>query len=356
MKVKRAMGPRASDGRPRLTLALIGVNVFFFALAAAQGLEPASEALELLRPKGTVLFQLGVQYNPAVDAGQWWRIVTAIFLHLGIIHLLFNCYVLWITGQAVEEEFGGRLMFLIYIASGILGFVASYFADIGGAGASGAVSGLMGAVLVRRWLVDGDFSHPTTRYVLQLIVITVIFSIVVPNINHVAHAVGFAVGAGFAWLLTRVNLGRRGALALAVATVITGLGTIAAGASMCLALLDGGPDTYREAEACWREVQTVLICEHSRTAAVKDPSCRTYHAKKQVASARGCLAKMPSLESGANRARDDAKRAMERLEAALSPPNQPLIDEALNQLKAAFEAFILWRRDALPRYGFQAVM
>ena len=64
----------------------------------------------------------------------------------------------------------------------------------------------------------------------------------------------------------------------------------------------------------------------------------------------------PSMAATGNRARDDAKRAMERLEAALSPPNQPLIDEALNQLKAAFEAFILWRRDALPRYGFQAVM
>jgi len=296
--------------------------------------------LELLRPDHTVLFQLGVQYNPAVEAGQWWRIVMAVFLHLGIIHLLFNSYVLWICGQAIEEEFGGRLMFLIYMASGILGFVASYFADIGGAGASGAISGLMGAVLVRRWLVDGNFSHPTTRYVLSLIGITVIFSLVVPNINAVAHGVGFAVGAGMAWVLTRVKIGRYGAIGIALLTVAISLGTVASFVSMGLALTRGGPEDFLKTQRCWQEVQTII---------------NDYTPSMPVNDTISCLKKAPSLEADENEAREGALRALERLEAAKRPLDVQVTREAREQLKSAFIAFVHWREVALPRYGLTPV-
>jgi rhomboid protease GluP len=326
------------ESASRLTVFLIGANAFLFALAAAQGLAPSAGGFEVLSPSSEVLFVLGIQHNPAVEAGQWWRLVMAVFLHLGVIHLVFNCVVLWTMGRVVEEEFGARIMFTLYMWAGVAGFVASYFADIGGAGASGAVSGLLGAVIARRWLVDGNLSHPASRYAVTLILLTVVMSLVVGNINHVAHGVGFVVGALLSGILTKVRLGKKGAIGFALVTVATALGTTAAFGLMLLSLTHGSPQDFSRVQNCWLyELQ---------------PVANAYTPAMPLERLERCLEEMPGLEDPADEARAEARAAVRTLRAARVNADGGLEEQGLTQLKDAARRYVLWRETAAPRYGY----
>lgn len=331
MRLKRAAGQVGGVGALSVTGALVVVNVFFFATALLIGGTGPGAGIEIITLDPGVLFQLGLQYNPAIDAGQWWRVVTPIFLHLGVIHVVMNTYILVVSGRLLEGDLGGRLTFLIYMSAGILGFVASYFAEIGGAGASGAVSGLLAALLVRRRLVDGDFRHPVTRWVISLVVITAVFGLLAGGqINNVAHGVGFATGGLLAWLLTSVRLGKRGALLLLLANGGVAVVTFAAIAAMVLSLFAGSPDDLETAGGCWNDVRAAV-------------SSGRYGAAETA-----CLGQMPDLESEANAARDEARRA---LVDAGQARDQAAAKEAVQRLVAAFGRWEAWVQDAAPRYG-----
>lgn len=92
------------------------------------------------------LVQFGAKYNPLIEAGQIYRLVTAAFLHVDIPHLLFNSFALYIIGPAVESLFGKSRFLLIYLGSAVMGTAMSYaFSSSISAGASGAIFGLLGA-------------------------------------------------------------------------------------------------------------------------------------------------------------------------------------------------------------------
>jgi len=338
LRLKRALAP--GEDSWSLTAIFVGVNVFLFLLSCVDGLQMGGGGMEIARPSGELVFRLGIQDNDAIRAGQWWRIITAIFLHLGVIHLLFNCYVLWITGRYVEEEFGGRLMFFIYMVSGILGFVASYYANIGGGGASGAISGLMGAILVRRWLLDGNFHHPMARYALILTMISVVFSLM-PGINYMAHLVGFLSGAGVSAFLSKVKLKRPAALALFLASVALAIVTVVALGSMLLSLTRGGPHDFMQTTKCWDEVGAVLN-KTQRGRVVP---------KKQMDSAESCLADAPDLEDTPNDARAEGVRGLEIMTSAQKRHDGPGVREGFEILGKAWKSYRAWFEDALPRYN-----
>src|SRR5579872_6832821 len=75
---------------------------------------------------GLPLFQAGAKYGPAIHDGQWWRLLTAGFLHGGILHLLMNSWVLFDLGAATEEAYGTSRYVVFYVVSTITGFYASY--------------------------------------------------------------------------------------------------------------------------------------------------------------------------------------------------------------------------------------
>ena len=79
---------------------------------------------------------------------EYWRLVSAMFLHGGLLHLAINMYVLWVLGSVIEPAFGSKRFLAIYLISGLFGSVASYMfsaPDVAGVGASGAIFGLLGA-------------------------------------------------------------------------------------------------------------------------------------------------------------------------------------------------------------------
>jgi len=148
---------------------------------------------------GTLLVKSFALFAPLVTSGEWWRLISAGFLHGSIIHLLFNVYILWVIGSQLEGIVGNIKFIIIYFVSLLGGSVASYlFSPFGSysIGASGAIFGLMGAMLVVGSKRNLDISQITT-----LVAINVVIGFVLSGIDWRAHLGGLAAGAFISWVL-----------------------------------------------------------------------------------------------------------------------------------------------------------
>jgi rhomboid protease GluP len=142
--------------------------------------------------------QAGANYGPAVAEGQYWRPVTAMFLHGGIVHLLLNGYALYQLGSLFEIWLGSLRLLVTFFLTGIAGSIASIVFTQGiSVGASGAIFGLLGA-LIAFLLRRREMLTPGAKSLLsQLVgwaVINVFFGFSVPGIDNAAHLGGCAAG------------------------------------------------------------------------------------------------------------------------------------------------------------------
>ncbi len=148
---------------------------------------------------GDVLIANFALFAPNVSNGQWWLLITAGFLHGSILHLFFNAYILWVVGGQLENIVGSIKFTIIYFVSLLGGSLASYlFSPFGSysVGASGAIFGLMGAMLVVGRKIQIDISQITT-----LVLINVVLGFVISGIDWRAHLGGLAAGALVTWVL-----------------------------------------------------------------------------------------------------------------------------------------------------------
>ena len=94
------------------------------------------------------LIEVGAKYTPLLLDGEWWRLVTTMFIHIGFLHLMMNSLALYFLGTLVERMYGSLRFFGIYVVAGITGSIVSIWTNLSiGAGASGAIFGLFGALL-----------------------------------------------------------------------------------------------------------------------------------------------------------------------------------------------------------------
>lgn len=227
--------PRARSFTPWLTRALTLANVAVFAAMAVAG-------VDVLRPGPLEYIDWGSNFAPLTVTGEWWRLVTATFLHFGPLHLLFNTWALWSIGSLVERLFGHGRFGAIYAFAGVAGSLASVAWNplVNSAGASGAVFGIIGAQLA--FFTRGGHRLPAElvraqrNSTLAFIAYSVTFGFIVPGIDNAAHLGGLATGFAAGWLLAR-PLGapasraqeRAGALwAVAVAVTLLAGGVAAA--------------------------------------------------------------------------------------------------------------------------------
>src|SRR5947209_7723694 len=180
--------------RSTFTYLFFGLNILVFllmAFAGGSGNEPT-------------LMAFGVKSNPAIAQGQWWRFVTPIFIHIGLLHLFFNSYALWIVGPQVEKLYGGARFVILYVLTGVAGVYGSYsyHPDTISAGASGAIFGLFGVLLVfgirHRDAIPPFFKRSVGTGVLPVIVINLIIGFTIPAIDNSAHISGLLAGAALA--------------------------------------------------------------------------------------------------------------------------------------------------------------
>ena len=189
---KVATAPRTTFGghieeRPRATLGLIAVNVVMFGLTVLTkgGFLSGAGSSSLVR-------DFGVQ-PAAIADGEWWRLLTAMFLHGGVMHLFLNMFALYILGSELERLLGWWRFLGVYLVAGLAGAVASYWMlPVGGlsVGASGAIFGIVGAFFVAYRRMNYQ-----ARQIALLAFVLLLPGFVFSNIDMAAHVGGLVGGA-----------------------------------------------------------------------------------------------------------------------------------------------------------------
>ncbi len=189
-EARTSFGGRVSTDPRRVTTVLIGLNVLVFVLGLATGEAELRERFGNI-PGPAVL--PGQAPLAGVAMGEYYRLVTAAFLHAGLLHLALNMVALYVLGPPLEAALGRARFLALYLLSALGGSVAAYLlapANTLGVGASGAIFGLFGAyaVVVRR--LGGD-----TGPVMGLLAVNLVITFAVPFIDWRAHLGGLATGA-----------------------------------------------------------------------------------------------------------------------------------------------------------------
>jgi rhomboid protease GluP len=185
-----------------ITFGLIAVNVLIFLAATALG-------GGLLRVDSQVMIRLGTDYTPLTLGGQWWRLFTSIFLHFGIFHVAFNMWALYANGPVAERIFGGVRYLIIYLVAGLCGSVASllWHPVVNGAGASGAIFGVLGAMLAFFLKREGGVPASVIKAQSTSVGIFVGYSLLnaaqLRGIDNAAHLGGLVGGFVMGFILSR---------------------------------------------------------------------------------------------------------------------------------------------------------
>lgn len=177
-----------------ITPLLLWLNLAVFGWMVAQG-------TNMLHPAGADLIRWGSNFSPLTLLGQWWRLLTACFLHGGLTHLLLNSYALVFIGVLAEPLVGRWRLLLVYLLSGVTGNVLSLWwhaGGVNGVGASGAIFGLYGLLLA---LVATGARHLTRPQRLALLVNTLLvtatslaYGLQQPTVDNAAHLGGLLLG------------------------------------------------------------------------------------------------------------------------------------------------------------------
>jgi membrane associated rhomboid family serine protease len=181
----------------------------------------------VLTPIWAVIFEAAAMWPPGVAEGEWWRLVSVVLLHGGIIHVGFNMLLTYQLGPQIERQLGSVSFAALFVATAAAGSALAYFLGppgVPGVGASGAVFGLVGA-----WLAPAVRRRTTAwgRMMLNqlggLLILNALVPFIIPRVSWQAHLGGLAAGflIGWVWTVPRVN--RSAWIRVAVAlTVLAG--------------------------------------------------------------------------------------------------------------------------------------
>jgi membrane associated rhomboid family serine protease len=177
---------RSMHSYPRVTVGLIIVCAVAFLGSGSFGIQPRG---------GNALFADFALFGPAIDQqGQYWRLITGGFLHAGLLHILFNMYLLWVLGQMLEPTLGSARFAALYFTALLWGSFGALLVEPGAVtvGASGAVFGLMGAAAVE---LRARGINPFQTDIGMLILFNLGLSFVIANISIGGHVGGLIGGA-----------------------------------------------------------------------------------------------------------------------------------------------------------------
>lgn len=209
-----------------VTQAIFGINVAVFLGMVLAGGSPMDFNVQQL-------VHWGANWGPLTMGGEWWRLLTCMFLHGGFLHIAFNMWCLWSLGALCESLYGHWTFASVYLISGAASSVVSVVWHPGtpGVGASGAIFGIAGALIASFYL--GEFSLPqaaikgTLRSVVMFAGYNLFFGAVSSHTDNAAHIGGLVAGLILGALIARVapdqaNVARRASVLLVVALVVGG--------------------------------------------------------------------------------------------------------------------------------------
>jgi rhomboid protease GluP len=183
----------AAEGSAGVTVALLAANVLMFVLMAIMG-------VGIFSPSPESVLNWGADYGPLTLGGEWWRMLSSLFLHFGLIHLLCNMVVLANIGTFMERLMGSGPYLILYLVAGLGGGAASlaWHPAMVSAGASGAIFGLYGALLAYLLRHQNEVSieelAPLMKGALVFVGYNVLYGLFRPDVDMAAHLGGLAAG------------------------------------------------------------------------------------------------------------------------------------------------------------------
>lgn len=168
---------------PVVTYFLIALNVFFFLIPILMG-------------NFQLILDMYCVHGPSIRAGQYYRLLSGIFLHANVAHLLFNCYALYVIGSQIENFLGKFKYIIIYLFSGIVGslFSVIFMGNSGSIGASGAIFGLMGALVYFGYYYRVYLGNVVKSQIIPLILLNLGLGFMMSGIDNAAHIGGLIGG------------------------------------------------------------------------------------------------------------------------------------------------------------------
>jgi membrane associated rhomboid family serine protease len=213
-RIVQAPRTRIGGTQALVTKALIAVNVTIYLITTVQG--------HGIDSPGGALWTKMILWGPLVHQGDWWRLITAAFLHGSIIHLAFNMLALWWIGAPVEEYLGRARYIALYLVSGLAGSAGAllFSPNLQVVGASGAIFGILGAMLILEWQATGRLGGNAMSLIVLNLVLGFAFNSAGGNISIGGHVGGLVGGIlatlSFArWGRGHAAYGRLGAAGLA---------------------------------------------------------------------------------------------------------------------------------------------
>lgn len=212
-----------ASGSRTLTYTLIGINVLLFIAMVASG-------VHFFEPKIVDLVKWGANYKPLTTGGEWWRLLTSTFIHIGIIHLAFNMYALFQAGYYLEPMLGKGRFLAAYLCTGLLASVSStlfHGSETVGAGASGAIFGLYGVflALLTTKLIPQSIRKPLLQSIGIFVFYNLAYGARSQAVDNSAHLGGLVSGLliGYLYFFSFQKQRFRPAIAMGVAISLTAL-------------------------------------------------------------------------------------------------------------------------------------
>jgi rhomboid protease GluP len=198
-KEQKSSGEKEVRYRYWATLAIIFINILMYVITAVL-------SGNILDSNINVLIFLGAKYNKLILAGQYYRLITCMFLHGGLIHLAVNMYSLYSIGPLVERIYGRFKFLIIYFASGIISSLFSFlFSDGVSIGASGAIFGLLGTTLVFAVTMRKNIGKDFLRNISSVIIINLFIGFTMANIDNYGHVGGLIGGTAAALTINLIK-------------------------------------------------------------------------------------------------------------------------------------------------------
>ena len=178
---------------------LINVGFYIATVVHSMGLGNTGAFMNL---DGRTLYQFGAKYRASILAGEWWRLVTAGFLHGGLMHIAMNMWVFYDLGPQVEEIYGTHRYLVIYLLSSTGGFAASaYWSNSLSIGASAALFGLIGAMIALGVRTQTSMGSAIRGQYIRWAVYILLFGLLPYfHVDNAAHIGGLATGFGIAYV------------------------------------------------------------------------------------------------------------------------------------------------------------
>ena len=273
-----------------VTYGIIAITVLIFILMAVNG-------AGIFEANGYVHRKWGSNYGPLTLTGDWWRLITNVFIHFGIIHLALNMYCLYIVGVYLEPMLGKQKYIAAYFCTGVLASLVSLWwhkEGVNSAGASGAIFGLYGLFLAL--LTTKLIPQKVRKVQLQSIGIFVVYNLIygmkggVDNAAHIGGLIsGFIIGYLYVISIKKEKQDLKAAWVLPVILIFTVAVTVGylsnnkkTGSDRSAALNEASAADYEDNEKYNRALNEVSVLEDKATAPLSDTTLTNPELKDKI--------------------------------------------------------------------------